>query len=146
MTQSRPASRRRCATAGRPRGGCCGGKSGAICCQRGALSAAVPASTIGSGGAADPPRGCRAARRATGPSAGAGLVLPTPLDPVEPDTPPGLLRLVQEPEEAPHLGDGQRNAVAVAERSRSPPFPSCPARGPVRRPRRPSPGGPPPPL
>jgi hypothetical protein len=64
-------------------------------------------------------------RRAPGdmPLTGAGLVLPTPLDPVEPDTPPGRLRLVQEPYQAPHLGDGQRNAGAVAERS--PPFPSC---------------------
>ena len=63
-------------------------------------------------------------RRASGDMSltGAGLVLPPPLDPVERDTPPGLLRLVEEPHQAAHLGDGQRTAVALAERS--PPFPS----------------------
>jgi len=63
-------------------------------------------------------------RRAPGdmPLAGAGLVLPPQVDPVEPDPPPGLLRLVQQPHQAPHLGHRQRTAVAVAERA--PPFPS----------------------
>ena len=64
------------------------------------------------------------ARRTPGdmPLTGAGRVLLPPLDPGEPDPPPGLLRLVQEPHQAAHLGDGQRKAGAVAEGS--PPFPS----------------------
>jgi hypothetical protein len=63
-------------------------------------------------------------RRAPGdmPLTGAGLVLPTPVRPLEPDAPPGLLRLGQQVQEAPHLGDRQGTADAVAERA--PPFPS----------------------
>jgi hypothetical protein len=56
------------------------------------------------------------------PLTGAGLVLPTPVRPLERRAPPGLLRLGQEEQQAPHLGDGQRDAFVVAERS--PPFPS----------------------
>src|SRR5262245_39241246 len=48
------------------------------------------------------------ARRAPGdmPLAGAGLVVPPPLRPLEPRAPPGLLRLGQQEQQAPHLGDG----------------------------------------
>ena len=56
------------------------------------------------------------------PLTGAGLVLPTPARPLEPEAPPGLLRLGQQVQEAPHLGDGQGPAAAVAEGA--PPFPS----------------------